>query len=551
MSPVVLAQAGTYFGHFIDQMNAEGYTNFTAWVHEVGADTPTSPFFQTINSVPSYTLFIPDNDAFANPSANFYPGVYQNNNPIFLAALLNYHLLPGTWLQSQLGSGYNHTILPTTMQADPPTLPAGVPQPLACGSTARGFEVYNQRTPTAVLRTFEFDDMLVNVVPAVLAPPPPYDAVAASMGLAQFEALRTAAGALSPALAGGGLTLFVPSDDAFAAANASGALAGADPKDVYNDHAMFGQSIWSTLFSAGTYATASGAAYELGTGAQGYTVTLHGVTANIVQADVLLTNGVVHVIDRVLVAAPAAGAAGNGADGPVVGPSPTSSTATTPTSGSSVGSTSESGSGAATSPTSASTGLAASSAPPAAHAITPGVIVAIVAIAAVLLAVPLTLLYVVLARRRRARRRGSHASVFDLPSPALRTEPFYAHASAGSVGTPRELRPPRAYGESTVSSVSLPPEAKVMPEKVDGPFNVHGLRAYTDADAAAPPSIVIPTEVVDQIVQQLARRIDRERERAPAPPPGLEAVPDDAPPLYESPPPRLNIIFDHERNEEV
>ena len=31
----------------------------------------------------------------------------------------------------------------------------------------------------------------------------------------------------------------------------------------------------------------------------------------------------------------------------------------------------------------------------------------------------------------------------------------------------------------------------------------------------------------------------------------LEEVPDDAPPLYESPPPRLNIIFDHERNEEV
>lgn len=542
----VLAQNGTYFSHFLDEMNASGFTDFTAWVHEAGADVPSSPFYQTISSVPSYTLFIPNNDAWANPSANFLAGTFQNNNPVFMNALLSYHLLPGIWSQSQLGAGYNHSILPTTLEADPPTLEDLLPQQLVCGYTSNGLEIFNQVKTTTVLETFQYDSLIIHVIPAVIAPPPTYDVVAKNYLLNQFEALRLGAGIISPALTMG-FTAFVPSDDAFVAAKA--ALAGTDPKAIYNAHFIAGQSVWTSLFGAGPHTASSNATYTFGVSSTGYTVTLNGVTANIIQSDILTVNGVVHVIDRVLVA-----------------PQPANATADTgalePTSTDGAPATGASSVTALPTPTGPTT--TASNTAQQHHTLTAGAVAAIVGIALVLLSLPLVALYIA-ARRRRARRRSqsSGGSVFDLPSPALRTDPFFA-TSPG---------PPPSYGSSAAwarSAVSLPPEAKVLPEKIDGPFDVYARRGHsanTSVGGALPPSVVLSPEAVDHIVQQLAQRIDRERERAlpavpdapadtpveapevaPEPAPREPESFDDAPPLYSSPP-RLNIIFDHERDE--
>lgn len=59
----VLAQNMTSFSTFIADLNQLGFGNFTAWVHEVGADSESSSFYQSISGINPYTLFIPNNDA--------------------------------------------------------------------------------------------------------------------------------------------------------------------------------------------------------------------------------------------------------------------------------------------------------------------------------------------------------------------------------------------------------------------------------------------------------------------------------------------------------
>lgn len=167
-----------------------------------------------------------------NPSANFLPGTYLANDLTFFLELLEYHLVPGAWAQADLGTGSNYTILPTILQANPPTLENLQPQQIACGSTSNGFEFYNQRVTTTVQSSFTLGPHTINVINNFLAFPPTYDIIAKDDVLNQFEALRlTVNDRLDIDM---GFTAFVPTDDAFAAAKS--ALAGANQTDVYYNH---------------------------------------------------------------------------------------------------------------------------------------------------------------------------------------------------------------------------------------------------------------------------------------------------------------------------
>ena len=63
---------------------------------------------------------------------------------------------------------------------------------------------------------------------------------------------------------------------------------------------IFGRTVWSSDFKAATYTAASGLSYDftIDDGALS-TVTLNGVTANIVRSDYLTDSGVIHIVDQV------------------------------------------------------------------------------------------------------------------------------------------------------------------------------------------------------------------------------------------------------------
>ncbi|EKM55140.1 uncharacterized protein PHACADRAFT_255555 [Phanerochaete carnosa HHB-10118-sp] len=163
---------------------------------------------------------------------------------------------------------------------------------------------------------------------------------------------------------------------------------------------------------------------------------------------------------------------------------------------------------------------------------TPGSIVGIVAIAVVLLLLPAVALYVMLSRRRKRLRQEEDGYRSD---PAFRPTPFYAQApsaDATSGATPGSSTGNSPWSHQSGSSVAPPPEAKVASEKVDGQFDARHMRERSGAtDAAGPSNVVLPSDMVDRIVQQLARRIDRRPASSRTRPPSERSMP----PSYSSP----------------
>lgn len=64
---------------------------------------------------------------------------------------------------------------------------------------------------------------------------------------------------------------------------------------------IYGQTVWSSDFTAQTYTSLSGFNYTFSNASDGnITISLNGITSNIIVADVLVSNGVIHILDDAL-----------------------------------------------------------------------------------------------------------------------------------------------------------------------------------------------------------------------------------------------------------
>lgn len=60
------------------------------------------------------------------------------------------------------------------------------------------------------------------------------------------------------------------------------------------------RTLWSPEFDNGTQLSLSGSFYSFQSVNGSWTVSLNGVSANIIRSDILVANGVIHIIDQVL-----------------------------------------------------------------------------------------------------------------------------------------------------------------------------------------------------------------------------------------------------------
>ncbi|PSR75400.1 hypothetical protein PHLCEN_2v9158 [Hermanssonia centrifuga] len=297
---VAQAQNQTFITGLLANLNGLGLTNLTNVMTQVQADANQIAFFLSLSdsSTPK-TFFAPNNAAFQSPEVNFNGYPYQSDDTNFLGALLLYHLLPGTFLLADLGSGPNHTIVTTSLQGHSESfLENDESQVIACGSSVAGFEIYNQLTTTAVLSTTTFGHVTIHTLNAIIGMPGTYTFGENLLDISSFDSVRSSAG-VQPIENSHGITIFAPEDGAFT--NAKSQLSSTSPQAVFNNHVINGQTIWYSTFRSKTYTSASGHNYSFAlTSDLGYTVTLNGVTANIIRSDFLLNNGVIHVLDAVL-----------------------------------------------------------------------------------------------------------------------------------------------------------------------------------------------------------------------------------------------------------
>lgn len=147
----------------------------------------------------------------------------------------------------------------------------------------------------------EVENFQVYIIDAVLSLPP-------TLGEAATELLPSLAGVaqqaeLLPALeAAEGLTIFAPNDQAFAdLGDAANELSTEQLQAILANHAINGTAVYSSQLAETEYVSAGGQPFMFTSNSSGTYVMSGDASAKVLMTDLTVSNGVVHVIDAVLV----------------------------------------------------------------------------------------------------------------------------------------------------------------------------------------------------------------------------------------------------------
>ena len=262
-----------------------------------------------------FTVFAPTDAAFAALPAGTVESLLKD--PKALSNILLYHVVPGEVKAAAVKDG----LTATTLQGSPVAFKIADGKPSIQGANIVATDVMAANGVIHVI-----DKVILPPVPAAAAPaatPAPAsskDIVATAIGAGQFKTLVAAvqAAGLVEALQGKGpFTVFAPTDAAFAALPA-GTVESLlkDPKALSNIllyHVVPGEVKAAAVKDGLTATTLQGSpvAFKIADGKP----SIQG--ANIVATDVMAANGVIHVIDKVILppapaAAPKSAAIANG-----------------------------------------------------------------------------------------------------------------------------------------------------------------------------------------------------------------------------------------------
>jgi uncharacterized surface protein with fasciclin (FAS1) repeats len=248
-----------------------------------------SEFAEPLEGYGPFTLFAPTDQAINALGSDVISQLLDDDG--LLEDVLTYHLVGELALSSDLNDGQLiNTLLGENVKVT---------------INAEGVFINNAKVIIADILT---DNGVVHVIDAVLLPPADpntiLDIIVNSPDHNTLEAAVLAAG-LDGALSGDGpLTVFAPTDDAFAA------LQPGTVEALLNDipaltailtyHAVGGQTLSTDLADGQKIATLNGADVTVTINANGVFIN----NAKVTVADVLADNGVVHVIDAVLLPPP-------------------------------------------------------------------------------------------------------------------------------------------------------------------------------------------------------------------------------------------------------
>lgn len=242
----------------------------------------------TLTGEGPFTVFAPSDEAFAALPAGTLDNLLKPENKDQLAAILKYHVVPGAIMSTDLSDGQTAA----TAQGEKVVV-----------STKGGVSV-NGATVTAA--DVKASNGVVHIIDKVILPPSmqPKNIVQLAIGNDDLSTLVAAVKAadLAGVLSGDGpFTVFAPTNAAFAALPAGTVenLLKPENKDqlaaILTYHVVAGKVMAGDLSNGMTAATVQGEeiTVDLTDGAK-----ING--AKVVAADVEASNGVVHVIDQVI-----------------------------------------------------------------------------------------------------------------------------------------------------------------------------------------------------------------------------------------------------------
>jgi len=265
----------------------------------------------TLQSQSTITVFAPTNEAFANALTQF--GATDLNDLVVklggamnLETVLGFHVVPAIAFSDQLAATNTFTTL-ANQQLTVNSAPGVITVIDATGNTA-----------TVVEGDIEIENGVVHIInrvlfPSIELPKPSLVEAATEAGLTTLLAAVTAVPGLPDALlSASAITVFAPTNEAFAAAlqvfNADNLneliikIGGpANLEKVLGFHVVPAVAFSVDLAATNSFTTLSG--QNITVTKSGSTVSVTdalGRTARVVAADVAISNGVVHVIDGVM-----------------------------------------------------------------------------------------------------------------------------------------------------------------------------------------------------------------------------------------------------------
>ncbi|KAG8962830.1 hypothetical protein FRC03_003730, partial [Tulasnella sp. 419] len=283
----------------IAALQQNGLTQLASVVQSVSNTTEGRSFIGQISGGPR-TLFAPNDAAFS--AANL-----DTSNSTAVVSLLSYHLVSGYFPNPYYFTvAPQHTVLRTFL-TDPAyvRLEDTFPQVLVTES-GDGTNVHilrQQQNVTVQSTVIVSQNLVVHVINGVLLAPtndaisqqPRLSALVQNFG--QTQAYQNLASAR-------GFTLFAPENAAISRLVTSGAatnLSSDQINTIIGNHVINGATVYSPQLPYENRISASGQRFSFSSNATGTYVTSGSSTALVLLADIILPNGVIHLIDNVLV----------------------------------------------------------------------------------------------------------------------------------------------------------------------------------------------------------------------------------------------------------
>ena len=280
---------------------AQGISDFSILVDAVVA----AGLVDTLSGKGPFTVFAPTNAAFASLLSELGVTAPQllANKPL-LTSVLTYHVVPGRVLAADIKEGSQ----PTTVQTQKFTLSlVGGPSITDANGRKSNIVATNVQAANGVIHVI--DKVLL---PKADTPPPPAtpNIVQVAQSVPDFSILVEAvvAAGLVDTLSGAGpFTVFAPTNAAFASllgelGVTKEALLANKPllTSVLTYHVLSGKVLAKDIKEGAQAGTVQGQVFTLGLAGGPSITDARGRKANIVATDVAASNGVVHVIDKVI-----------------------------------------------------------------------------------------------------------------------------------------------------------------------------------------------------------------------------------------------------------
>ncbi|KAF5375990.1 hypothetical protein D9757_008854 [Collybiopsis confluens] len=301
---------------FANALQSLGATTFGSIAANLSSTPQGQTAIQTLLSGGNFTIFAPSNDALAA-----VPESVTSNSSALLDVVL-YHVLPGSFSSSNSSTPVlmsatfpNHTLGRTLLNSTESE--GNVSQVLAWTKEGNTISFLNQPTNVSVVNSTRVEGAQIDIylINGVLTSPPTLTTLVSNStnttslgGLLNNTFITGSDGSnttLGNYLSQGTITAFAPINAAFSAIQSSLSSLATNQSGlitVLQNHLINGTALYSTEIANNTSQTsAAGETLHFSTNSSGTFVTSGSASAKIIQTDLLTSNGVVHLIDNVLV----------------------------------------------------------------------------------------------------------------------------------------------------------------------------------------------------------------------------------------------------------